>query len=82
MLDTIAKAPVQAAWSWLQSSLSGIADAPGVLMKGTQAIMSLLATGVLTLAAGWFIIFKAFDISIIITKEAIQITASAGSKSA
>jgi hypothetical protein len=81
MLDTLAKAPIQTAWSWLQSSLSGVVEAPDILMKSLQAAMSLIATGVLTLAAGWFIAVKATEVTITITSTAVQITASAVSKS-
>jgi hypothetical protein len=82
MLDTLAKAPIQAAWSWLQSSLSEVVNAPGILMKSLQVAMSLIATGVVTLAAGWFIAVKATEVTITITSTAIHITGSAGSKSA
>ena len=82
MLDTLAKVPIQAAWDWLQSSLSGVVNAPGVLMKGLQAGMSLVATRVVTLAAGWFIAVKATEVTITITSTAIHATASAVSKSA
>lgn len=62
MLNGIAKAPVQATGNWVQSSLAGIADAPGMLVKRTQAFLSLLARDVLALPADWFIIFKAVHI--------------------
>lgn len=76
MLDTIAKAPVQAAWGWLCTSLTGIASAPGLIIMGLQAIMSLLATGLLAVAASWFIAVKATEITVTITATAINITAS------
>jgi hypothetical protein len=82
MLDTLAKAPIQTAWSWLQSSLSGVVEAPDILMKSLQAAMSLIATGVVTVAAGWFIAVKATEVTITITSKAVHITASAVSKSA
>jgi hypothetical protein len=77
MLDTIAKFPIQAAWSWLQNSISAVVDAPGILTKSLQAAMSLIATGVVALAAGWFIAVKATEVTITITSEAVNITASA-----
>lgn len=76
MLDTIAKTPVQAAWSWLCNSLSRIANAPGFLMMGLQAIMSLFATGILAVAASWFIAVKATEVTVTITATAINVTAS------
>lgn len=77
MLDKLAKAPIQAAWIWLLASLSEIVNAPGILMKSLQAAMSLIATGVVTLAAGWFIAVKATEVTITITSTAVHITASA-----
>ena len=77
MLDTLAKAPIQAAWGWLQNSLAEVVNAPGVLMKSLQAAMSLIATSVLTLAAGWFIAVKATEVTVTITAKAIHISASA-----
>ncbi|MEP0868907.1 hypothetical protein NDA01_03740 [Trichocoleus desertorum AS-A10] len=81
MLDTLAKAPIQATWGWLQGSLAGIVSSPEMLMKGLQAAMSLIATGVLALAAGWFIAVKATEVTINITATAVHISASAISKS-
>ncbi len=75
MLDTIAKAPVQAVWGWLCSSLTGIANAP-LIIKGLQAIMSVLAAGLLTVAASWFIAVKATEVTVTITATAIRVTAS------
>jgi hypothetical protein len=77
MLDKLAKFPIQAAWSWLLISLSEVLNAPGILMKSLQAASSLVATGVLTLAAGWFIAIKATEVTVTITSTAVHITASA-----
>jgi hypothetical protein len=46
-------------------------------MKSLQAASSLVATGVLTLAAGWFIAVKATEVTVTITSTAVHITASA-----
>ncbi|MEI2583582.1 hypothetical protein [Scytonema sp. PRP1] len=76
MLDTIAKAPVQAVWGWLCSSLTGIANAPGLITMGLQAIMSVLAAGLVAVAASWFIAVKATEVTVTITATAIKVTAS------
>lgn len=77
MLDTVAKAPVQIVWDWVNTSIQGILETPSFLGKGFQSLISLVATVLLIPAVSWFIAVKATQVTVTVTATAINITASA-----
>ncbi|MFE1746680.1 hypothetical protein [Coleofasciculus sp. H7-2] len=81
VLNTAAKAPIQFVLNWLTASFRGILETPEYLVKGVQALMTLIATALLIPAVAWFVAFKATQITVKITATAIDITASAVSGS-